>query len=83
MDYELTEHARQVLEQREVQIEWLELTLNEPTLKMPDPDDRSLERWYRAIPEYGSRVLRVVVYLSVEPVRVVSVFFDRGMKGKL
>ena len=34
-------------------------------------------------PEFGGRVLRVTVNTAVEPNRVVSVFFDRRMKGKL
>lgn len=33
--------------------------------------------------EFGGRVLRVAVNKAVEPNRVVSVFFDRQMKGKL
>jgi hypothetical protein len=37
----------------------------------------------RSIPEFGGRVLRVAVNTAVEPNRVVSVFFDRKMKGKL
>jgi len=79
----LTEHAKKVLEEREIPLEWLERALNEPALCQPDPDDASLERRYRSIPEFGGRVLRVVVDPSVEPVRVVSVFFDRSMRGKL
>ena len=35
------------------------------------------------IPEFGGRVLRVAVNTAIEPNRVVSVFFDRQMKGKL
>jgi hypothetical protein len=52
-------------------------------LRQPDPDDPSFERRYRPIPEFDGWVLRVVVNPSVEPVRVVSVFFDRSMRGKL
>jgi hypothetical protein len=37
----------------------------------------------RSIPEFGGRVLRVTVNRTVEPKRVVSVFCDRKMKGKL
>jgi uncharacterized DUF497 family protein len=81
--YTLTEHARTALEERNIQIEWLERTLNEPTFNEPDPDDPDLERRYATIAEHGDRVLRVVVNTTVEPIRVVSVFFDRGMKGKL
>jgi hypothetical protein len=52
-------------------------------LKLPDPTDATLERRYRKIPEHENRVLRVVVNTMVAPERVVSVYFDRTMKGKL
>ena len=42
-----------------------------------------MERRFRRIPEFGGRVLRVAVNTTVEPNRIVSVFFDRKMKGKL
>jgi uncharacterized DUF497 family protein len=83
MSYTLSEYAKKVLAEREIQLEWLERTLREPTLRRPDPDDSSLERRYRAIPEFGGHVLRVVVNVAIQPVRVVSVFFDRSMRGKL
>ena len=51
MSYTLTEHAKKVLAEREIPLEWLERTLNEPLLRAPDPDDASLERRYRPIPE--------------------------------
>lgn len=72
-----------MLAEREILLEWLERTLCEPAWHETDPNDASLERRYRSIPEYSGRVLRVVVNVTVEPVRVVSVFFDRRMRGKL
>jgi len=42
-----------------------------------------VERRFRKIPECEGRVLRVAVNVTVTPNRVVSVFFDRAMKGKL
>ena len=64
MKFELTQHAKRAMMEREIAIEWV-------------------ERLYRKIPEFGGRVLRVAVNTTVEPNRVVSVFFDRQMKGKL
>jgi len=61
----------------------MERTLAEPELRQPDPDDAAVVRRFRRIPEFGGRVLRVAVNTAVEPNRVVSVFFDRQMKGKL
>ena len=53
-----------------------------PDWTEPDPHDPQVVRYFRAIPEFGGRVLRVVVNVAVEPRRVVSVFFDRTQKGK-
>lgn len=83
MTYVLTEHARRALEEREIQTAWLELTRAGPELALPDPQDVAVERRFRRIPEFGGRVLRVAVNTMVEPPRIVSVFFDRQMKGKL
>jgi hypothetical protein len=83
MKYELTKHAQKVMEEREIRAEWLEQTVNAPELVLPDPEDATVERYFRRIPEFGNRVLRVAVNAVVEPNRVVSVFFDRKMKGKL
>jgi hypothetical protein len=83
MDYTLTEHARKVLTERQIPLEWLERVLHQPDLREPDPNDASLERRYRPITEFDGRVLRVVVNTSVEPERVVSIFFDRRMRGRL
>ena len=83
MRYELTSHAKKALAEREIPLEWLERALPQPELTLPDPDDPEVERRFRKIPEFGGRVLRVAVNTTVEPVRIVSVFFDRTMKGQL
>ena len=83
MKFELTKHAQKVLDEREILVEWMERTLSAPELVLPDPDDATVERRFRRIPEFGGRVLRVAVNTTVEPNRIVSVFFDRKMKGKL
>ena len=77
MKFELTKHAQKALNEREIPMEWLERTLAAPELVLPDPDDATVERRFRRIPEFGGRVLRVAVNTTVEPKRVVSVFFDR------
>jgi hypothetical protein len=81
--FQLTNHARKAVAEREIAVEWIERTLDAPELIAPDPDDPAIERCFRQIPEFGGRVLRVAVNRTVEPQRVVSVFFDRKMKGKL
>lgn len=83
MNYEMTHHARKVLEERGIPLEWMERAFAEPEQTQPDPDDAEVERRFRRIPEFGDRVLRVAVNVTVAPERIVSVFFDRNMKGKL
>ena len=83
MNYELTQHARDVLEEREISIEWLDRALANPELIERDATDPELENRFAKIAEFGNRVLRVVVNTRVVPARIVSVYFDRRMKGKL
>ena len=53
------------------------------TKRTSDPNDPEVERFFRRIPEHGGRVLRVAVNTRVAPWRVVSVFFDRSVRGEL
>ena len=81
--FELTKHAQEAITEREILVEWIERTLDAPELTLPDPNDATVEPRFRRIPEFGNRVLRVAINTAVEPKRVVSVFFDRKMKGRL
>lgn len=83
MNFELTKHAKRALAERGIPLECVERTLEAPELTLPDPNDAAVERRFRRISEFDDRVLRVAVNTRVEPMRVVSVFFDRGMKDKL
>lgn len=80
---EYTKHASDAMAERRILAKWIALTVNEPARRTIDPNDPEIERFFRAIPEHGCRVLRVVVNTRTETWRVVSVFFDRGMKGEL
>ena len=81
LDY--TRHAVDVMRERVIPREWVESVVTEPALRSPDPNDPDIERFYRRMPERSGRVLRVAVNTRVAPWRVVSVFFDRGMRGKI
>jgi len=83
MKYELTQHARDVIEERQISIDWLERALLNPTLIETSETDPELESRFAKVPEFGDRVLRVVVNRLVVPQRVVSVYFDRKMRGNL
>ena len=80
---EFTQHALHAMTERAIPMEWVERVVAEPALREPDPTDPEVERFFRPIPEQGNRMLRVAINTRVAPWRVVSVFFDRNMKGKL
>ena len=83
MKLECTKHAVHAMAERVIPMEWVELVVAKPALRIPDPNDPEVECFFRPIPERGGRILRVAVNTRVAPWRVVSVFFDRNMKGKL
>ncbi len=64
-------------------MDWVQRAVDEPTLTMTDHGDPDLAHALAPIAERGGRVLRVVYNQGVDPVRVVTAFFDRTMRGKL
>ncbi len=80
---EYTRHAVQAMAERMIPREWVESAVAQPALRTSDPNDPEVERFFRRTPERGDRVLRVAVNTRVVPWRVVSVFFDRSMRGEL
>lgn len=83
MNYVLTGHAEMRMRTRHIQPAWLERALGEPSLREPDELDPALEHRLVVIPEMGHRVLRVVCRPGSDPLEIVTVHFDRSMKGKL
>ncbi len=80
---DFTRHAVHAMEERMIPREWVESAVAEPALRTSNPNDPEVERLFRRIHEQGDRVLRVAVNTRVAPWRVVSVFFDRSMRGEL
>ena len=78
-----TRHAVDAMAERMIPEEWVQRVVAKPALRISDPVDPEVERFFRGIPEHNNRVLRVAVNTHVAPWRVVSVFFDRNMRGKL
>lgn len=76
MDYVLTEHAQKRLLKRKIRLEWIVAALERPARTENDPEDPELAHALRPIPERGFRVLRVVYSETVEPLRVVTAYFD-------
>lgn len=82
MRYVLTQHATVALQERRIEVAWLERTLLAPELVKADHDDPGVEHRLRRIVEYDNRVLRVVLRKQ-EILEIITVYFDRNMRGKL
>ena len=83
MKYELSDHARLRMRERNIEPEWLERAIAKPDRSEPDEDDPAIEHRLAAIAEQDYRVLRVVCDPRVAPLKIVTIHFDRSMKGKL
>jgi len=81
--YDLSRHAKDVISARQIRLAWLEQVLDSPDLVEADRDDPELVHHIARIKEYGNRALRVVFNKSKGPARIVTVYFDRKMKGRL
>ena len=83
MEYELTQHAESVLAERGIALDWLERVLATPEKTESDSINGKLEHRLGRIAEHGNRVLRVVFKPSATPMRIITAYFDRTMRGKL
>ena len=82
MEIYYTKHALLRMTKRAIEPEWVEWVIENPSLRLDDDNDPELEHHLAKVPEFANRVLRVIVFKS-EPRRVVTLYPDRNMKGKL
>ena len=75
-------HAMDNLVDRAIEQAWVEETIRAPDAIEPDLNHPDRVRAYRAVPERGGRVLRVVYVQDAQTYRIVTVFFDRGWRRK-
>ena len=83
MAYQLSRHAAHVAAERGIRREWIEQTLAHPQRVEPDAEDATLFHALAVIEAFEDRVLRVIYNQKHDPWIVVTVYFDRGMKGRL
>ncbi|MBL7180379.1 MAG: DUF4258 domain-containing protein [Desulfobacterales bacterium] len=83
INYKLTHHAEDALVKRKIKKEWLGRVLAFPQRIEPDATDPILEHRLAEISECENRVLRVIINPHTNPIRVVTLFFDRKIRGKL
>ena len=79
----LSIHAQKVIYERKIKLEWIENTFKNPDKVEVDLKNLEIEHKLKIIKENDSKVLRVIYNKSVNPIIIVTSFFDRRMKGKL
>ncbi|MFH0977030.1 MAG: DUF4258 domain-containing protein [Spirochaetota bacterium] len=83
LKFDFTKHAEDVIKERRISLEFIERTILDPDLIENDISDINLEHRLKKIPEHEYRVLRIILNKNSDPLRIVTVFFDRSMRGKL
>ena len=76
----LTKHARELIDVRKIDLVWIEEVLGSPDFVEPDPQHPERTRSFKAIAEFGGRVLRVVHRPDGDDIVVITVHFDRGAR---
>ncbi len=76
----LSQHTADEMEGRDIRLAYIEAVLASPDRVVPDPKDPALTRSFKAIPEFGNRVLRIVHRPEGADVFVVTAHWDRGAR---
>lgn len=76
MELTLTEHARKRCARRGIKDEWIAAALQSPHETFPDLIDPEVTHVRFKLPERGFRTLRVVFNDTVDPVRIITAFFE-------
>jgi len=77
---EESRHFQDMVRERGIDREWVDRALDSPD-RVEDREDGT-RHFLKQVPGHGNRWLRVVVNVLAEPYRAITVFFDRGMRGK-
>ena len=72
--------AHGVIASRRIALVWIEDALSYPTRIEVDQEDPALLHVLRPIPERGFRVLRVIYNETLDPLMVVTAYFDEEVK---
>jgi Domain of unknown function (DUF4258) len=81
MDIQFTDHAGDMLHERNIPEGWVRRTIDSPDRTVLGADGNL--HYIKAVPEHEGRFLRVIVNPHVTPNRVVTIFFDRRLRRSL
>jgi Domain of unknown function (DUF4258) len=74
-------HALGQIADRRLDLAWVERVAFQPDWSEPDPQP-GVTRHYGTVPEFGGRVLRVVVADRGDERHILTVHFDRGARRR-
>lgn len=69
--------------ERKIPAAWVERVLQNPERSELGKVDPELRHAIGCITEHDDRILRAVYNIAVNPWRIVTVYFDRGQRGRL
>lgn len=78
VEYDISGHARNMMNERQISEEWVKETLSEPDYS-EEKEDGTIH-YIKAIAKHEERFLRVIV--NPKDLRVVTIFFDRRFKRR-
>jgi uncharacterized DUF497 family protein len=81
--FTLSDHAVHVISERRIDINDIMKVVEEPELVLDDKKDPTLEHRLKVIAHYNNRVLRVIINKTTDPIRIITAYYDRSMKGKI
>jgi hypothetical protein len=76
----LSKHAREAIDVRKIDFAWIAAAVHTPDFIDTDPRHSERTRSFKAIAEFGGRVLRVVHRPEGNDIVVITVHFDRGAR---
>ena len=76
-DYELTQHARDMLVERKIESRWVAQTIEAPDKRQAMQDGTI--HFIKKIEACRGRYLRVIVNAQPSPGKIITVFFDRRL----
>ena len=79
-NYEYSVHAIDMIIERDIPENWIEETILSPDFTEYVSNEEL--HFIKQINEYGNRYLKVVVNPFKQPNTIVTIFFDRRIKGK-
>ena len=74
-----SQHALDAIEERKMEVEWVLRTIEAPDWTAEDRQP-GRTRYFKSIPKFGNRILRVVCFEERHERRIITIFFDRDAR---